>query len=135
MVFVNNNNNHNIFSSCKLGPSFTLCSDDRLRQKPWSPRSLMIVWQHVNLSDVSLEIRPRYSLVADEDVKKPNKETNKYPLCSDRCYRGLVMRDSVSGLSFSPFSLVSYIRLSDRRVPCGPANHTGFISMHRFFPL
>ena len=30
--------------------------------------------QHVKLSDVSLGTRLRYSLVADEDVKKPNKQ-------------------------------------------------------------
>ena len=33
--------------------------------------------QHVELSDVSLGARPRYSLAVDKDVKKPNKETNK----------------------------------------------------------
>ena len=32
-------------------------------------------WQRVKLSDVSLGVRPRYSLVVDEDVKKPNKQT------------------------------------------------------------
>ena len=35
--------------------------------------ALSRVWQHVKLSDVSLKARPRYSLVVDEDVKKPNK--------------------------------------------------------------
>ena len=44
---------------------------DRGRGVPSLPR----VWQHVKLSDVSLGIRPRYSLVADEDVKKPKKQT------------------------------------------------------------
>ena len=34
------------------------------------------VWQHVKLSDGLSWARPRYSLVVDEDVKKPN-ETNK----------------------------------------------------------
>ena len=33
------------------------------------------MWQHVKLSDVSLGYSPRYSLVVDEDVKKPNKQT------------------------------------------------------------
>ena len=37
--------------------------------------SLSRVWQHVNLPDVSLGTRPRYSLVADEDVKKPTNQT------------------------------------------------------------
>ena len=32
------------------------------------------VWQHVKLSDVSLGTCRRYSLVVDEDVKKPNKQ-------------------------------------------------------------
>ena len=36
--------------------------------------ALSRVWQHVKLSDVSLRTRPRYSVVADEDVKKPNKQ-------------------------------------------------------------
>ena len=38
-------------------------------------RSLM--WKHIKLSDVSLGTRPRHCLVADEDVKKPKKETSK----------------------------------------------------------
>ena len=38
--------------------------------------ALSSVWQHVKLSDVSLGTRLRYSLVVDEDVKKPNKPTN-----------------------------------------------------------
>ena len=33
--------------------------------------------KHVKLSDASLGIRPRDSLVADEDVKIPTKQTNK----------------------------------------------------------
>ena len=36
--------------------------------------ALSRVWKHVKLSDVSLGTRPRYSLVVDEDVKKPNKQ-------------------------------------------------------------
>ena len=39
--------------------------------------SLSRVWQHVQLSDVSVGTRPRYSLVVDEDVKKPTNQTNK----------------------------------------------------------
>ena len=39
--------------------------------------ALSLVWLHVKLSDVSLETRPRYSLVADEDVKKSNKTKQK----------------------------------------------------------
>ena len=33
---------------------------------------LCLAWQRIKMSDVSLVTRPRYSLVADEDVKKPN---------------------------------------------------------------
>ena len=42
------------------------------------------MWQHVKLSDVSLGTLPRYSLVVDEDVKKPNKQTSnqKHLLCT-----------------------------------------------------
>ena len=39
--------------------------------------ALSRVWQHLKLSDVSLGVRPQYSLVVDEDVKEPNKQTNK----------------------------------------------------------
>ena len=35
------------------------------------------MWQHLNLSDISLGARPRYSLLDDEDVKKPNKQTKQ----------------------------------------------------------
>ena len=38
--------------------------------------ALSRVCQHVKLSDVSLGTLPRYGLVVDEDVKKPNKKTN-----------------------------------------------------------
>ena len=34
-------------------------------------------WQHAKLSDVSLGTHLRYSLVADKDVKKSNKQTTK----------------------------------------------------------
>ena len=39
--------------------------------------ALSRVWQHVKLSDASLRTRPLYSLFVDEDVKKPNKQTDK----------------------------------------------------------
>ena len=35
------------------------------------------VWQHLNMSDVSLGTRPRYSLFVDEDFNKRNQPTNK----------------------------------------------------------
>ena len=39
------------------------------------------VWQHVKMSDVNLGTRPQYSLVADEDVKKPtNQPTSPYTM-------------------------------------------------------
>ena len=40
--------------------------------------ALSHVWQHVKLEDVSLRTRPRYSLVADEDVKKPNERNDHF---------------------------------------------------------
>ena len=40
-------------------------------------RALSRMWQLVKLSNVSLGIRLRYSLVADEDVKKPTNQQNK----------------------------------------------------------
>ena len=52
-----------------FGPVSVWC--DRLRQVSWSPRSVS-VWQHVNLSDVSLGTCLRYSLVSEEDIKKLN---------------------------------------------------------------
>ena len=41
--------------------------------------ALSRVWlcQHVKLPDVRLGTRPRYSLVVDEDIKKPTNQTNK----------------------------------------------------------
>ena len=59
-------------------------SGDRLRQKSWSPSSVLCV------SDaLSFGVRPRYSLFVDKDVKKPtNQPTNtinvihlSLPLC------------------------------------------------------
>ena len=47
-----------------------------LRQKSWSIRSVSYVAAR-KMSDVSLGTRPRYSLVVDEDVKKPTKQTNR----------------------------------------------------------
>ena len=46
------------------------------RDRSHDPPALSRMWQHVKLSDVSLGTRPRYGLVVDEDVKKPNKQTN-----------------------------------------------------------
>ena len=40
--------------------------------------ALSRVWQGVELLDDSLGTCPRYSLVADEDVKKTNKQSNKH---------------------------------------------------------
>ena len=39
--------------------------------------ALSRVWQHVRLSDVRLGTRSRYSLVFDEDIKKPTNQINK----------------------------------------------------------
>ena len=43
---------------------------DRLRQKSWAPRFVSCVVA-LALPDVSVGTCPRYSLVVDEDVKKP----------------------------------------------------------------
>ena len=40
--------------------------------------SLSRVWRHVNCQTLCLRARPRYSLVVGKDVKKPNKQTNKF---------------------------------------------------------
>ena len=45
---------------------------DRSRGLP----ALSCVWHHLKLSDVSLGTRPLYSLVVDEDIKKPTKQKN-----------------------------------------------------------
>ena len=46
------------------------------------------VCQHIKLSDVSLGTRPRYRLVVDEDVKKPNKQTKPHGLWTRKRYSG-----------------------------------------------
>ena len=48
-----------------------------VRERSHGLPTLSRVWQHVILSDVSLGTRPRYSLVVDEEVKKPTKQPNK----------------------------------------------------------
>ena len=58
-----------------VGPVSIQC--DRLREKSRTSRSIS-VWQHVKFSDVSLGTRLRDSLVADEGVKKPSKQTDKH---------------------------------------------------------
>ena len=58
---------------------------NRLRQKSWSPLSQ--VWQHVKLSDVSLEILLQYSPVVDEDVKKANKQKERFWLNSPFAFK------------------------------------------------
>ena len=57
------------------------------------------MWQHVKLSDVSLGTRPRYSLVVDEDDKKPNKETKLYLLDDELCWRPLVLAMPPEGVN------------------------------------
>ena len=48
----------------------------QLRQKSWPPRSVSYVAVRIIIRRQSWD-PPRYSLVADEDVKKPNRQTNK----------------------------------------------------------
>ena len=53
----------------------------------WDSHGLLAlsrVWQHVKLSDVSLGTLPRYSLVVDEDIKKPTNLPNKR-ICQHYC--------------------------------------------------
>ena len=50
---------------------------DRLRQKSWSPSSFSCVAARKIVRRSCLGARPRYNLVVDEDVKQPNKQTNK----------------------------------------------------------
>ena len=47
---------------------------DRLRQKSWCPHSVSCVWQHVKYVRRQSWDPPRYSLVVDEDVRKPTKQ-------------------------------------------------------------
>ena len=47
------------------------------RDKSHGLPALSRMWQHVKLSDVSLGTCPRYSLVVDENVEKPNKQNKK----------------------------------------------------------
>ena len=54
---------------------------DRLRQKSWSFRSCLVCGSTQKVSDISLGTRPRYSLVVEEDVKKPTNQTNKALAC------------------------------------------------------
>ena len=58
-----------------------LCCD-RLRQKSWSPSSVSCVAARKIVRRSCLGARPRYNLVVDGDVKKPNKQTNKPYFCS-----------------------------------------------------
>ena len=68
------------------------------RQKSWSKLpALSRVWHYVKLSDVSLGIRPRYTrytLVAVEDVKKPNELTKS---CSVKSFPAFTWCSSLSG--------------------------------------
>ena len=52
---------------------YNVTSRDRSHGLP----ALSHVWHHIKLSDVSLGTRPRYSLVVDEDVKKPSKQNHR----------------------------------------------------------
>ena len=46
-------------------------------EKSWSSSSVSCVAARKNCQTLCLGARPRYNLVIDEDVKKPNKQTNK----------------------------------------------------------
>ena len=72
--------------------------------------TLSRVWQHVKkLSDVSLGTRPRYSLVADEDVKKPTKQAE--PALN------LLSRATVELLSLSLFAVWGSLMFAFDKIP------------------
>ena len=58
-------------------PPHSVSIGHRLRQKSWSPSSVSCVAARKIVRRSCLGARPRYNLVVDEDVKKPNKQTNK----------------------------------------------------------
>ena len=61
----------------KIHPHFPFpLAHFRLRQKSWSPSSVSCVAARKIVRRSCLGARPRYNLVVDEDVKKPNKQTN-----------------------------------------------------------
>ena len=62
------------------------------------------MWQHAKLSDVSLGARLRYSLVVDEDVKKPNKpnQTHYAPIEIFVNHQALPKSPGIGDLRFLP---------------------------------
>ena len=62
------------------------------------------MWQHVKLSDVSLGACLRYSLVVDEDVKKPNKpnQTHYPPIEIFVNHQALPKSPGIDDLGFLP---------------------------------
>ena len=53
-----------------------------MRQKSWSPSSVWCVAARKIVRRSVLGAGPRYSLVVDEDVKKPTKQRNKQLIMS-----------------------------------------------------
>ena len=91
--------------------------DSDFNNVPGLMQTLAIVWQHVKLSDVSLGTHLGYSLVIDEDVKKPTKQTNigdhGFPFFLSS---GLLM----SSLLGHSFLVLKLFRLSVYFVRCFP---------------
>ena len=70
---------------------------DSLAQRSFSPRYVS-VWQHLKLSDISLETRPRDSLDAERDVKKPTNQTKqRYDSSSSSHNHGPKVTDRKNG--------------------------------------
>ena len=81
------------------------------------------MWQHLKLPDVSLAARPRYSLVVDEDVKKPTNQTNKLTL-NHQCklpdsYHVFTKTCIFLTISLNSLGLSSHIRIQ-RQGPLPP---------------
>ena len=64
-------------SNLSLGVTGFVGVCDRLKQKSWSPLSVSCVAARKDCQTLCLGAPPRYSLVVDEDVKKPTNQTNK----------------------------------------------------------
>ena len=84
-----------------------------------SQLSLSRVWQHVKLSDVSLGTRPRYSLVVDEDVKKPKKQAT-----GPASYRRLPCRATIFVVRFW---LVLQGKKRKNSISLWPLGHPGMV--------
>ena len=65
------------------------------------------MWQHLKLSAVGLGTRPRYSLVVEEAVKKPNKQTQiqRRSQAISRCWISIAGKE-MYGQGFLPTAAI-----------------------------